>query len=51
MVVWDSTTHGPIPEGVPAIYDNRAGKPFDLDQAEPQNIAQGTIVIQHPPIQ
>jgi hypothetical protein len=49
-VVWDTTAFGPIPEGVPAIYDNRAGRSFDVDRAEPQNIAQGVILIQHPPI-
>jgi len=50
MVVWDSTAHGPIPDGVPAIYDNRAGTSFDIDDADPQPINQGVIVIQHPPI-
>jgi len=50
MVVWDSTAYGPIPEGVPAIYDNRAATSFDVDQANPQNIYQGLILIQHPPI-
>jgi hypothetical protein len=51
MVVWDSTRNGPIPEGVPAIYDNRAGTSFDVDEANPQAINQGIIQIQHPPIQ
>jgi hypothetical protein len=50
MVVWDSTTKGPIPDGVPLLYDNRAGNSFDVDQADPQNINAGTILIQHPPI-
>lgn len=50
MVVWDVTANGPIPDGVPAIYDNRAGHSFDVDAADPQTIAQGTILIQHPPI-
>jgi hypothetical protein len=51
VVVWDSTQHGPIPEGAPALYDNRAGTSFDLDQANPQTVNQGLIQIQHPPIQ
>lgn len=51
MVVWDSTADGPIPEGVPAIYDNRAGRSFDVDLAQPQPIAQGAILILHPPVQ
>jgi hypothetical protein len=50
MVVWDSTTYGAIPEGVPAMYDNRSGNSFDVDEANPQNINQGMIQIQHPPI-
>jgi hypothetical protein len=50
MVVWDSTAHGPIPDGVPLIYDNRPGSSFDVDEADPQSIYQGVITIQHPPI-
>ena len=50
MVVWDSSANGPIPDGVTAIYDNRPGASFDVDQANPQNVYQGTILIQHPPI-
>jgi hypothetical protein len=51
MVVWDIYRYGPIPEGVPAIYDNRVGNSFDIDQAGPQDISQGIILIQHPPVQ
>jgi hypothetical protein len=50
MVVWDSAANGPIPDGVPLLYDNRTGNSFDGDQADPQNIDAGTILIQHPPI-
>jgi hypothetical protein len=50
MVVWDSTADGPIPEGVPAIYDNRGAASFDVDQANPQTVSQGQLLIQHPPI-
>jgi hypothetical protein len=50
MVVWDTTAHGPVPEDVPLIYDNRAGQPFDIDTADPQPIQSGVIVIQHPPM-
>jgi hypothetical protein len=45
MVVWDSTANGPIPEGVPALYDNRPGSSFDIDQANPQTIDHGVILI------
>jgi hypothetical protein len=51
MVVWDSTTYGDIPQGVPALYDNRLVAEFDIDRFEQQAIANGLIVIQHPPIQ
>ena len=44
MVVWDATAHGPVPEGVPVLYDNRPGAPFALDRADPQPIAQGGIL-------
>jgi hypothetical protein len=35
---------------LPTTFDNRAGKPLDVAPAEPQNIAQGTNVIQQAPI-
>jgi hypothetical protein len=44
MVVWDSTDGGPVPEGVPTLYDNRPGSSFDIDQADPQTIDQGVIL-------
>jgi hypothetical protein len=50
MVVWDSATHGPVPDDVPTIYDNRAGSSFDVDAANPQVIDSGVIQILHPPI-
>jgi hypothetical protein len=48
VVVWDIDLHGPIPEGVPAIYDNRGSSPFDIDVANPQQINSGVIHIQRP---
>jgi hypothetical protein len=44
VVVWDATAHGLVPEDVPALYDNRTGASFDLDQADPQPIDQGAIL-------
>lgn len=44
-VVWD-TAGGPVPEGVPALDDNRPGGSFDLDRADPPAIDQGSILIQ-----
>ena len=32
------------------MFDNRAGNSFDVDETNPQNIDQGIILIQHPPI-
>ena len=37
--------HGPGPEGVPALYDNRPGGSFDLDRADPQPVDQGAIMV------
>jgi hypothetical protein len=50
MVVWDSTAHGPIPAGVPTVYDNRPGRSFDVDVADPQNIHAGVMQILRPPM-
>jgi hypothetical protein len=36
MAVWDSAAYGNVPDGVPAIYDNRGGASFDVDAANPQ---------------
>jgi hypothetical protein len=43
LVVWD-TARGPVPEGVPVLYDSRPGAPFDLDRADPPP-ADGAAVI------
>ena len=42
LVVWDATA---TPDGVPALYDNRPGGSFDLDQADPPAIDQGSILV------
>jgi hypothetical protein len=44
VVVWD-LADGAIPEVVPAVYDNRPGESFDVDEADPTSIGRGSVRI------